>query len=263
MHWAEKSRFVDSLCGFLGRNLLSKSVSEEVKIRRLKICMTASKEACSSLDINSMLRRLSCLRFDQAPQSIHTAQTLAGWCDNKDDEISRGARQAVRCILPHVQERDEAWIMLAKGQFGLPEDILEDNIAHGDDSVLLVIVLHMIRQLTQSQCTIDDYYHSELETLWLLSKFDISRTVPELQNEFCHLWNQIVLEAQDGRDEDLPSPQSDVLVWIRHLYIALHQGTVAAPNAFDEHTPNFAYICLIHCRILCAPSMLINFITRA
>ena len=65
--------------GFLGHNLLSNSVSEEVKTRRLVIGMNATKEICDSVDICRILD-LSSLRFDQVPQSIQIAQILTPWC---------------------------------------------------------------------------------------------------------------------------------------------------------------------------------------
>jgi len=64
----------------LGRNLLSNSVSEEVKTRRLVIGMNATKEICDSVDICRILGDLSSLRFDQVPQSIQIAQILTPWC---------------------------------------------------------------------------------------------------------------------------------------------------------------------------------------
>lgn len=219
-----RSRFVDSLCGLLDRTLLSKSVYEDVKIRRLVICMNAANAVCGPYDIYGILRHLSRLRFDQAPQSIQAAQVLARWCTSSEDYVSRCARQTVASILLSVRERDDRWTALVKDQFGLPEHVLRDNIAHGDNSVLLSILIHVARGVIRSE-------PSNLEILWSLTKFDVHNTQPGLQNEICALWNEVVLKA---RDEFYP--HVFVLVWIRHLYIALHQDTDAAPIAFSAST---------------------------
>jgi hypothetical protein len=72
----------------------------------------------------------------------------------------------------------------------------------------------------------------DLEILPLLSKFNICKALlPVLQNEVCALWNQIVLEARHEWH-----PHVDVLRSIRHLYVALHQGTEAAPTLFSAYT---------------------------
>jgi hypothetical protein len=123
-----------------------------------------------------------------------------------------------------VRERDDRWIGLAKDQFGMPEDVLRDNIAHGDNSVLLAILIHRTRQVIRTD-------PSDWRILSSLSKFDIRNTVPGLQNEFCALWNEIVRKSREGSGSLV-----NVLRAIRQLYIALHQGTDAAPTAFDAST---------------------------
>ena len=219
-----RSRFVDSLCGLLDRTLLSNSVYEEVKIRRLVICMDAANAICDPYGIYGILRHLSRLRFDQVPQPIQAAQVLARWCTSSEDYVSRCARQTIASILLSVRERDDRWTALVKDQFGLPEHILRDNIAHGDNSVLLSILTHVARGVIRSE-------PSNLEILWSLTKFDVHNTQPGLQNEFCALWNEVVLKA---RDEFYP--HVFVLIWIRHLYMTLHRDTDAAPTAFSAST---------------------------
>jgi hypothetical protein len=61
------------------------------------------------------------------------------------------------------------------------------------------------------------------------SKCDVLSTLPSLQYDFCALWNEIALEAQNGKD---PIPTL-ILENIRPVYIALHTGTDASPKAFS------------------------------
>ena len=71
-----------------------------------------------------------------------------------------------------------------------------------------------------------------MQILSSLSRFDARNTVPELQNEFCALWNEIVQRARDI----YPDYYIYVLRWIRHLYVPLHLGTDAAPTTFHAST---------------------------
>jgi hypothetical protein len=66
-------KFVDSIGRFLTRSLSSNSVSEEVKIRRLDICMNAAKAICDFDDIMHILFRLLDQPLDQLPLSFRTA----------------------------------------------------------------------------------------------------------------------------------------------------------------------------------------------
>jgi hypothetical protein len=95
-----RSRLVDSVCGLLDRTLLSNSVYEEVKIRRLVICMNAANAICDPYHIYGILSHLSRLRFDQAPQSIQAAQVLARWCTSSEDHVARCARQTATGARP-------------------------------------------------------------------------------------------------------------------------------------------------------------------
>jgi hypothetical protein len=54
---------------------------------------------------------------------------------------------------------------------------------------------------------------------------------PGLQQDFCTLWHELVEEARYQRPYSIPS---QILRAIRHHYIALHQGTDAAPTTFSS-----------------------------
>jgi hypothetical protein len=69
-----------------------------------------------------------------------------------------------------------------------------------------------------------------LDILSSISNFDVRGAHPGLQNEFCALWNEIILGPTDRQ-----YPHADVLRAIRQVYIALHQGTNATSFAFDAY----------------------------
>ena len=212
----------DALNGFLNRTLSSNSIIKSVKERRLNVYLNATNALFEPQQISDTLSYVFTGGFGQLPQSIETAHTLASWCTVNDQGFGMPARCGVARILQAIPERDHRWIALARDQFGLPERALRDNIAHGDDSVLLAIFLHRTRQLIDAD-------HWNWGILPSLSKFDVQNTSAGLQNEFCALWNEIVLRARREGNDSYAIP---ILREIRHLYIALHHGTGAAPTAF-------------------------------
>jgi hypothetical protein len=230
------SQFFDSICGFLGRNLLSDSDSEEAKARRSIICLNAVDKICDSRGIQKILLYISHPRFNQV-RSNQAAQTLSQWCASSSARVSLSARQSVACILSYIRERDDRWIAIAEDQLGIPKHILQDNIVDDNDSVSLYFFLYMTREVirTGSWLLINPTFLSRL------SKFDIRNARPGLQNDFCALWNEIVLYARAANRGlgifRLSNRVSLLLLRdIRHHYINLHQGTQAAPIAFGATT---------------------------
>ena len=222
------AKILQALYGFLGRTLSSDSVSEAVKIDRLISCLNAAHAAFGpEAPSKTILEPL----WSQVPQSVEMGRALTRWCTGNMGLIPEPVRWIVSKILASVQERDDRWYALAIDVFGLPERALRDCAAHGD-SVLLFILIHITRQAIRSGSW----------TPWILSshpRFNICDTLPGLQNDFCALWNQIVLEARENRDNHV---HIDILRRIRHSYITLHQGTDAAPTSFSHSTSDDADI---------------------
>jgi hypothetical protein len=164
--------------------------------------------------------------FGRLPRSIETAESLARWYFGNNRCIALAVQCGVASILQVVPQRDDRWIELAITLLDIPRHVLPDNIAHGDNSVLLAISIRMTRRVFRSPDPPDP------DILLSLSKFDIRDTESELQHEFCALWNEIVREARGTH----PFYYVRLLRSIRQLYIGLHQGTDAAPTAFDDST---------------------------
>jgi hypothetical protein len=208
---------------FLDRTFSSESVSESTKIGRLTICLNAAHAALGPLVVSRTIGNVFEGRWREAPQSIEMGYALRRWCNNRDDWIAAAARRIVAGIIA-VQRRDDRWIELAEGQFGLPGRVLRDNIPYGD-SVLLVILLHVTHSLFHS-----DIPHWDPDILQVLSQFDIRNTLPQLQHDFCALWNDIVRQARNRRPYSRPF---FILREIRHLYATLHEGIYSPPTGFS------------------------------
>jgi hypothetical protein len=220
-------KFRVALRGFLGRTWSSNLVDDSEKGRRLDISINATnqfRETQDPLIIHNILFELR----DEVPQTAEMGHTLARWYTYNDKDIPI-AHLLISRILASVQERNDSWVTLAARVFGLPKRDLRDNIALGDDSVLLAILIHVTRQCLRSG-------YSIWVGLEALSKFDIRDTLPRLQHSFCTLWNEIVQEASNEGPDTVPV---NILRRIRHPYLALHQGTDAAPTAFSASTHHY------------------------
>jgi hypothetical protein len=121
--------------------------------------------------------------------------------------------------------------MLVKEEFGVPDHVLQDSVARRNN-VLLFILIRISLQVNRT----GSWTSGKLSSL---SNFDILSTLPELQHEFCTMWNEI---GQDAGKKGSSSTPTRILRDIRHLYIALHQDTGAAPTAFSAPTDNLDYI---------------------
>ena len=226
-------KFWGTLEAFLGRTLLSNSVFESVKIRRLIICLNATNVIHGPYSVSKILYDIFEERWGQVLQSIETGHILAPWCRNDQSHISEPAKCIVTNILTRVpvRKRNDRWIALVVDQFDIPEHVLRDHINHGNN-VLLYILIQLTRQAFRSGSWTQDI-------LWTLSQFNIHETLLGLQRDFCALWNEIALEA---RRIGISSKPLDILREIRHAYIDLHQGTHASPTAFSASTGNRAHI---------------------
>ena len=217
--------FWGALDGFMGRTSFSNFVAESVKSRRAIICRNImSMIPCSEANMRNNLRS----HFDQAPVTIERSQAMARWILNSSPDVSYAARIKVAKNLARLQDRDGRWTALAGDVYGLSERDLQDNITYGGDNVLLVILIHACRQANRS---------GKLELVEALTRFDIRHTHPELQHEFCVLWNEFVQEARDREPFSTPLR---ILREIRHFYTSLRQDADPSPGpAFSASVDRF------------------------
>jgi hypothetical protein len=168
---------------------------------------------------------------DERLRSIQVGHFLRSQCRHSDDRTALRAQAMVAGIIATVQERDSHWEALVKDQLGISEDVLQDYLAHGD-SVLLANLIHYNRQCVRFGHVDDCIVWPLLVVQRTISQFDIRNTLPGLQHAFCAFWNEIARRA--ARESNFLSFY--ILKPFRHLYIALHQDTDAAPTAFDAST---------------------------
>jgi Family of unknown function (DUF6535) len=217
-----------ALTGFLNRTLLSNQVSETVKKRRLAICVRVidvvylSRAAWDILDIfldpqHALFR------------SVELGHSLITRGDNDDRKTALCAQGIIAYIVAKAPQRNELWFALTMYHLGISERVLQGYLAHGD-SVLLANLIHITRQLLYNVLRTDRAVI--LKILPRVANLRVENAIPELQHNFCELWNEIVLQARTG--------EQSILLYIlkatRHIYLALHRDTDATPTAFSPST---------------------------
>ena len=220
-----RTKFMPKLNSFLARIFSSNSVSEPVRSDQFITCLNATHAVLGPDGVSQILYDVLSKRWGEVSPSFEMGHSLRGWGKNHGDEFTPFVRRIITQIIIGIRERDDRWIKFVVDEFGVPDDTLRANIRHGD-SALLSLLIHVTRQASLSSSWTPF-------TLALLTEFDICETLPELQHEFCLLWNKILRDAhRDGVD----STAIQILREIRRAYIELHQGTDAAPTAFSART---------------------------
>ena len=183
---------------------------------------------------------------DGPVQSAEIAHLVRGWDDGKGEYTTTIIGAIVSSVVARAQRRDDLWFAMAAEELGVPESVLRNHATHGND-LSLAILIHVVRkQLTLFQ---DQHWplYGFSEVLEAASKFDVLDTSPELQHEFCALWNQVTRGAGDMASWYILRP-------IRNVYLTLHLHTDCAPTPFSASTSDEDLILGSHHHIPCATS---------
>ena len=222
----------DAMSQFLGNTLLSNSVPESVKVRRLTKCLNVARQVLLPVP-RVMFHELVELNWGGAPHSLEIGSSLRTWDDGSNGRFNPYIRGVIAVIITKVRERNVPWARFARRNLptGVPEIVFQDYLTHSD-SVLLANLVHFTRQANR----FDPF---SIVVVRLLSKFNIRGTLPDLQRDFCVMWNELVQEAQnsgEGSDNNTVS----LLREIRRHYSALHEGADAPPSKYLNASGNLS-----------------------
>jgi hypothetical protein len=227
----EKGKLFEALQGLLDRTFSSDLLPAPVKNRRAMVCAKAVDPEHTP-DAFNILGIISSECQYRGSMASGIVQIVRSWRTDSDEGTALVAEATLCVIIARALPHDDSWFILASSQLGVPETSLRDFAAHGD-SLSLAILIHLVRQqfihFRNSSWPGDDFSF----VLEKASKFNAQDTSPELQHDFCALWNQIVHGAQGSDDEDMAYL---ILRRIRNVYLALHQDTDSAPNLFSTST---------------------------
>jgi hypothetical protein len=223
----QQGKILNALIGLSDRTSSSDLLPELVKSRRTVIC----RKTISLADIPDAIERVlsRIVSEEDGPvQSAEIAYVVKGWDNGKGGETTMMIRAIVSSVVARVQRRDDLWFYLASDEMGVPESVLRNHAMQGND-LSLAILIHVVRQ--QFSLSEEQHwpYYDFPKVLEAASKFDVLGTSPELQNEFCALWNDVARIADNAVSWDILRP-------IRNIYLTLHLHTDSAPTAFSTST---------------------------
>jgi Family of unknown function (DUF6535) len=195
-----KYKWSSAVARFSSSTFFSSSLSGWDKIRRLDLCMKVADLANvreAGLDfLDTVLdRQHHVLRYFAKPGDIIKGKLAQG-----HQRVGIWAQILIAVIIADVQRDDHGWIALVKDQLGESRYIDQDYHHPGDNSVLLINLIHITNQIIL--CSEDKHglARAALPRIFRsLSNFDIQGTPPELQDEFLALWDRIDREATTSK----------------------------------------------------------------
>jgi Family of unknown function (DUF6535) len=218
----------NELIELMNRTLSSNLVSESVKQKRVTICTKVIGTThlfgggwfLGRVLLGDWHRFLRCVEFGIFAQKLM----------NIPERVTAlSAQCSAAAVISNVRERDENWYQLVSGQLNIPKPLLSRYLSHGD-SILLVNLMSIVRRIVQAYSGSSEHQQSDLvraasKTLKFVCKLDVEHTVPELQHDFCDLWNLLADRAEYDERPRVKRITTVVLEHTRKLYDALHQGT--------------------------------------
>jgi hypothetical protein len=223
----QQEKLLDASLRLLDRTFSSDLLPEPVKIRRTVICL----KAIGPSHIQATWGVLGRVLFeDQCGPvvSAEIARLMRTWDNGGGGETTLIIRAIVLSVVARAQRCDDLWFALAAGQMGVAESVLRNHATHGND-LSVAVLIHVVRQ--QFSLVWGQYWPTIqfAKVLLAASKFDVLDTSPELQHEFCALWNQVARAADWKIARYILRP-------IRNIYLSLHLHTDSAPAAFSAST---------------------------
>ncbi|KAH9054795.1 hypothetical protein EDB87DRAFT_1418172 [Lactarius vividus] len=226
-----KEKLSMALIGLLDRTFSSTLLSDSAKSRRAVICARAIDPTHTPMAFVILDKILSNYQNSDSltAEIIHIVR---GWGSDWGEDTNPVARAAACSITTRARRDDDSWFVLASNGLGVPESVLRSYAPHSD-SLSLAILIHLTRQQFRHLRTQFWPWDEFSNVLQAASRFNVQDTSPELQHEFCKLWNQIVLKVRNDNDRWMAF---HTLRPIRNIYVALHRDTTSSPTEFSAAT---------------------------
>jgi hypothetical protein len=227
-----------ALTVLMDRTLSSSLVSEAAKQRRITIC-TRAISAANLFGPWWILPRVLLGDWQAFLRSVDFGLFLKDW-SRVDRPITTYYAQCVVAVIissVQAQARDDRWAQLVTRQITASKSVLRRYFNHDGDSILLANLNNIVQQTLRTSQEIGEHYEvyiksASCRTLESMCKLNARDTLPELQNDFCKLWDELVDAAWNGQHLYVRTISLTTLKNIRKVYISLHEGTHSPPTAF-------------------------------
>ena len=224
----QKSNISAALIGWLDRTFSSDLLPQSVKNRRAILFANTHDPAEITDESLHILQRIVSQGQERRLKAKELSHVVRGPTNGLDEDTIFLLQAMVTGLVITAQHRDNSWFTLASSVLGVPETVLRDYAAQGD-SLSFAIFIHITRQQFHDFRYLPWPGFEFSDFLVKASNFNVQDTSPELQHDFCALWNEIILDESD------PAYMAyDTLGPIRSIYVALHQDIDSAPTRFSH-----------------------------
>ncbi|KAN0137369.1 hypothetical protein V8E53_004814 [Lactarius tabidus] len=197
------TKLSNALTGLMDSTLPSSLVPESVKQRRITICTKAIR-AANLFGPWWILRRVLLGEWQPFLRSVDFGLFLKDWSRVDRPITTYYSQCAVAVIISSVQApaRDDRWVQLVARQIDVSKSSVQNHLVNGD-SILLSNLIYIIGQTFRASSHIGRHCEAHIKnvssrTLESVCKLDARPSLPELQHDFCKLWNELVDAARHG-----------------------------------------------------------------
>ncbi|KAI0252039.1 hypothetical protein BJV78DRAFT_1282032 [Lactifluus subvellereus] len=233
-----------SIISFLDHSLSSDLLSESSKQERIENCLKAihSNPLLLECTFRQALLSTSHSAVFKCVDFVHL--TLAQSHNNDvDPRVREYARCVVAVAINRISDYNDKWTGIIQRHLGLPESRMNAYRSQ-TDSVRLCNLIHLIRQFKLNASRLRERGDFGPEGVWHNSMMEARRleaanAAPELQHEFCALWNELARVAK-GQEPEPVAPQTarlntmHILSVIRNVYIPLHGVMGFLPDEYHD-----------------------------
>ena len=233
----QKLQLLTATIGLLDRTYSSDLLADQVKCQRVKICTNTIDLVDTPAAFPEIMRRLATEDGHGPVKSTKLLQFIQDWgWGNRKGEHSTLTRALFSIVVARARQHNDSWFSLAS-ELGILKRVPQSHAAHGDSLSLAILIYITRQQFGHIKDPSNPSWPSEAiaNVLEAASKFDAQDTSPELQHEFCDVWNEAVREAQVDNDCQWDITNL-ILKQIRNVYLSLHQGSISAPTRFTAAT---------------------------
>ena len=227
----QKLRLMEAVILLWDRSFSSNVFPDQVKLQRATICAKVIGLLVYPGAFQDISSQLVSEDLHEPMQSTEVVSFVRHWGHLAGEDMP--LEQALfSIVVARVQRHDDAWFTLASNELYIPESILREYATHGHNLSFALLIYITRRQFTyiRNPAWLPFSISVVLRAASII--FNVQDTSPELQHEFCALWNQMVQEARNGTSKI----SEYALGPIRDVYLSLHQGTNSAPTRFSATT---------------------------
>jgi hypothetical protein len=246
-----------SVISFLDRSLSSDLLDDADKQERIKKCLKAVnsdplllqctfKQALLSASYSTVFK---CVDF------IHLSLAQSEFkLHDKESDADRWVREYARCVVAiainRISDYDDKWTAIVQRHLGLPNSHMKKWRSQGD-SVRLYNLIYLIRKWDLERLTVEgDFGPGTVlnKSMMEACRLEVANAAPEVQHEFCVLWNKLTSVAQ-GRVRASRAKRLNtvhILSAIRNVFIPLHGGEEFLPATPIDNDDQFLQLARLY-----------------